>query len=155
MDNGVARQMFDGWTIAHLMNFYYGQPDSVRALACSTRTTRTGVANINSIFTGSPDVGPRLQPTANPNNGSRSIDNALYDVDAFTLPAIGETDGFAELPADAGDVLERHQCRRRCSAITEAKSLELRASFFNPFNQVRRHGHQHWPDVQDEGRERV
>ena len=55
-NNGVARQLFDGWGIAHLMNFYTGQPLTPGISSQYSGNTQ-GVANFNQIFTGSSDYG--------------------------------------------------------------------------------------------------
>jgi hypothetical protein len=136
MNNGVGRQIFDGWTIAHLMNFYSGRSLSP-GMGFQYALNTQGVANVNSIFTGSPDVGPRIQPTANPNNGIPSIDNT-FDINAFTIPAIpGDGRGSRNYLWSPGSFSNDINVTKQFP-ITESKSLELRASFFNPFNQVRR-----------------
>ncbi len=136
--NAVAKQVFDGWSIAHLMNFYTGSPTSV-GFGLQNANNTSGVANINSIFTGSPDVGIRLQPTANPNTGFANS-TRLFNVDAFTLPALGDIGlGSRNYLATQG-TFSNDINLSKTFPIKEGKGLELRASFFNPFNQVRRTG---------------
>jgi hypothetical protein len=136
MDNGFGRAIFDGWGIAHLMNFYSGAP-LTPTIATQYANNTQGVANFNSIFTGSPDIAPRLQPTANPNTGGGKID-AQYDIAPFQLPAIG-TDGtgsrnYLWSPGSFSNDINVS----KNIPIRERLAVEVRASFFNPFNQVRR-----------------
>jgi hypothetical protein len=136
MDNPVGRQILEGWGIAHLMNFYSGRP-LTPTLGLQYANNTQGVANINGIFTGSPDIGPRIVPTANPNNGIPSIANT-YDINAFTLPGIpGDGIGSRNYLYSPGTFSNDINISKMFP-ISEGKGLELRASFFNPFNQVRR-----------------
>jgi hypothetical protein len=119
-NNMFARQLFDGWSLAHMMNFYSGRaltPDYNLQYAGNTQ----GVANFNSMFTGSPDVAPRiLSNGTNANNGladtAHMFDNFLWSRGTFS----NDINVSKQFP------------------IKERFGLELRASFFNPFNQVRR-----------------
>jgi hypothetical protein len=136
LDNAVARQVLDGWGIAHLMNFYSGRgltPSFGMQYANNTQ----GVANINSIFTGSPDVGPRIEPTGNPNNGIPSIANT-YDVTRFQVPAIPNVGIGSRNYLRSPGTFSNDINISKMFPIREGKGLELRASLFNPFNQVRR-----------------
>jgi hypothetical protein len=135
--NGMlSKQLFDGWGIAHLMNFYTGQP-LTPGLGMQYANNTQGVANINSIFTGSPDIGPRLQPVANPNIGTGQIDRA-YDVAPFILPGVpGDGAGSRNFLWSPGTWSNDINISK-LFPLREGKGFELRASFFNPFNQVRR-----------------
>lgn len=137
-NSGLSKQIFDGWNIAHLMNFYSGSPTSVGFGLQYTNST-SGVANINSIFTGSPDVGPRLLPAGNPNIGLGN-DTRLYDVNAFGLPPIGGVGMGSRNYLNTQGTFSNDINLSKTFRITESKGFELRASFFNPFNQVRRTG---------------
>jgi hypothetical protein len=136
MDNAVGRQLLDGWAIAHLMNFYSGRA-LTPGIGMQYANNTQGVANINNIFTGSPDVAPRILPTANPNNGLASISN-LYDVTRFTLPGIPGLGMGSRNYLWSPGTFSNDVNISKTFAIREGKGLELRASFFNPFNQVRR-----------------
>jgi hypothetical protein len=134
----VSKQIFDGWSIAHLMNFYTGSPTSVGFGLQYTNST-AGVANINSIFTGSPDIGVRLLPVSNPNTGLGQ-DARLYNVDAFALPGIGDLGMGSRNYLQTQGTFSNDINLAKTFRITESRGIELRASFFNPFNQVRRAG---------------
>jgi hypothetical protein len=136
MDNAFGRQIFDGWAIAHMMNFYSGRP-LTPTFGMQYANNTQGVANINSIFTGSPDIAPRILPTANPNNGVASIDKT-YDVTNFAIPGIpGDGTGSRNYLWSPG-TFSNDVNISKTFPIREGKGLELRASLFNPFNQVRR-----------------
>jgi hypothetical protein len=96
-----------------------------------------GVANINSIFTGSPDIAPRIQPTANPNNGVPSIDST-YDITKFGLPGIPNDGTGSRNYVWSPGTFSNDINISKTFAVREGMGLELRASLFNPFNQVRR-----------------
>lgn len=136
-NNGFARQVFDGWGIAHMMNFYSGRaltPSFGLQYAGNTQ----GVANINSLFTGSPDIAPRSLPTGkNPNTGTGDMAH-MWDTSVFAIPSIpdagmGSRNYIWSRGAFSNDINLTKQF-----PIRERLGLELRASFFNPFNQVRR-----------------
>ncbi|HET8547529.1 MAG TPA: carboxypeptidase regulatory-like domain-containing protein [Bryobacteraceae bacterium] len=136
MGNIVGRQILDGWGIAHLMNFYSGRP-LTPSFGLQYANNTQGVANINSIFTGSPDIGPRIQPLANPNNGIAAIDRT-YDVTPFGMPQIPDVGMGSRNYLWSPGTFSNDINVSKMFSIREGKGLELRASFFNPFNQVRR-----------------
>src|SRR5262249_2544254 len=85
--SGFARQAFDGWSVAHIISFLSGMPITPEFSMTYANSTQS-IANLNAIFTGSPDFAPRVQPTSNPNK--RGADAChMFDVNAFALPAIG------------------------------------------------------------------
>ncbi|MBL8233309.1 MAG: TonB-dependent receptor [Bryobacterales bacterium] len=134
--NPVLRQVFDEWGIAHLMNFYTGQP-LTPGISMQYANNTQGVANINNMFTGSPDFGPRLMPTANPNTGTGNIARS-YNIDPFLLPGIpGDGMGSRNYLWSPGTFSNDINISKNFR-IREGMGLELRASMFNPFNQVRR-----------------
>jgi hypothetical protein len=133
-NNAVGRQIFDDWKIAHLMNFYSGRYVSP-AIAIQEANTTNNV-NLNPIFTGSPNYGPRIQPTGDPNTGGSDL-GRMFDTSAFAVPNIGLGLGsrnYLRYPTThSNDINISKQFR-----IHEEKNLELRVSMFNPFNVVRR-----------------
>jgi hypothetical protein len=136
-NNGFARQVFDGWGLAHMMNFYSGRaltPTFGLQYASNTQ----GVANVNSVFTGSPDFAPRILPLGtNPNWGLDDMAH-MFDLNAFGIPAIpGDGSGSRNYLWSRGTFSNDINVTKEFP-IRERLGLELRASFFNPFNQVRR-----------------
>lgn len=135
-DNPVARQMFDGWNIAHMINWYSGEP-LTPTFGLQYASRDQGVPNLNATFTGSPDIAPRLVPTANANNGARTIDN-WYNLSPFAVPNL-PTDGTGSRNYLWGPGTFSNDINiSKQFPIREKMGLELRASLFNPFNQVRR-----------------
>jgi len=135
MNNAVGRQIFDGWQVAHLMNFYSGRYVTP-SFGIQEANTTNGASNINAIFTGSPNYGPRIQPLSNPNNGGGDP-TRLFNIEAFGVPAFGIGTGsrnyLREPSAHSNDINIAKQF-----PIDERRHLELRASLFNPFNAIRR-----------------
>jgi hypothetical protein len=136
MGNAVGRAIFDGWGIAHMMNFYCGYPVTP-TIATQYALNTQGVANFNALFTGSPDIGPRLQPTANPNTVNNGVDR-MYDITPFQLPAIGNPGLGSRNYIWAPGSFSNDINLSKNFPIRERLAMEVRASFFNPFNQVRR-----------------
>lgn len=136
MDNGFGRQVFDGWGIAHMMNFYSGRPLSP-TFGLQYANNNQGVPNLNAIFTGSPDITPRMSPTGNPNTGGGSIDKFystnVFGVDGIDPNGMGSMNYLWSPGTFSNDINLTKQF-----PIKERLGIELRASFFNPFNQVRR-----------------
>jgi outer membrane receptor protein involved in Fe transport len=137
-NNGFARHLLDGWGIAHLMNFYSGRAlTPAISLQYANNTSNLTTANVNNIFTGSPDVAPRLLPTGNPNTGSDDLAQ-LFDVTPFTLPGVpGDGMGSRNFLWSPGTFSNDINLSKKFP-IRDEMGLELRASLFNPFNQVRR-----------------
>lgn len=134
-DNKVGRQIFNNWAVAHLMNFYSGRYVSP-GINIQEANTTNNAANLNAVFTGSPNYGPRIQPTANPNNGGSDLAH-MFDTSAFAVPGFGIGTGsrnYLRYPATHSNDININ----KKFPITETRGLELRISMFNPFNVVRR-----------------
>src|SRR5262249_52650590 len=95
------------------------------------------VANLNTIFTGSPDLAPRLQPTSNPNKRGADAYH-MFDINAFALPEIGNPGLGSRNSLWSQGTNSNDVTLRKLFPIHEAVGFELRASFFNVFNNVRR-----------------
>ncbi|MBN8733478.1 MAG: carboxypeptidase regulatory-like domain-containing protein [Acidobacteria bacterium] len=135
-DNGFSRQLLDGWNIAHLMNFYSGQP-LTPTFGLQYSSNNQGVANINSMFTGSPDIAPRIVPSSNVNIGANNT-AAMFALDPFGLPGIPDLGMGSRNYLLSRGTFSNDINVSKTFPIRERLGLELRASFFNPFNQVRR-----------------
>ncbi|MCC7341257.1 MAG: carboxypeptidase regulatory-like domain-containing protein [Bryobacterales bacterium] len=133
--NGVARQVFEGWNVAHLMNFYSGRALTPTFNLQYANNTQA-VANLNSIFTGSPDIAPRIVPSSNVNTGTGDLAR-LFDISPFGVPPLGDGSGSRNYLWSPGTFSNDINVSKNFP-IKEKIALELRASFFNPFNQVRR-----------------
>jgi hypothetical protein len=128
------RRVLDGWGIAHLMNFYSGRP-LTPTFGLQYANNTQGVANINNVFTGSPDIGPRILPTANPNNGLASI-SATYDISRFIIPPLPNVGMGSRNYLWSPGTFSNDINLSKMFSVREGLGLELRASLFNPFNQV-------------------
>jgi hypothetical protein len=136
LDHAIFRQILDGWSLAHLINIYSGRP-LTPSFGLQYADNTQGVANVNSIFTGSPDIGPRLIPTANPNNGLTEMAH-MFDLTTFRLPDIGTNGTGSRNYLWSRGTFSNDINISKTFFIREGMGLELRASLFNPFNQVRR-----------------
>ncbi|MDZ7638488.1 MAG: hypothetical protein U5J83_09610 [Bryobacterales bacterium] len=133
--SGVAKQVFDGWNVAHLMNFYSGRALTPTFNLQYANNTQ-GVPNLNAIFTGSPDIAPRIVPSANVNTGTGDL-TRLFDISPFGVPGLNDGTGSRNYLWSPGTFSNDINVSKTFP-IQEKVGLELRASFFNPFNQVRR-----------------
>lgn len=135
MDSAIGRQIFNGWGIAHLMNFYSGRYVSPGFNIQEANTTN-GVGNLNAIFTGSPNYAPRIQPLRDPNTGGNRL-GRMFDPAVFTVPGFGIGLGsrnYLRYPSTFSNDINIS----KTFPVREGRGLELRVSMFNPFNQVRR-----------------
>jgi hypothetical protein len=134
--NPVSRGILDNWKIAHLMNFYSGRYASP-GMNIQEANTTNNMSNLNAIFTGSPNYGPRIGTIGNPNNGGTDIGH-MFDPTMFAVPGIGLGQGsrnFLRYPATHSNDIN---ISKQFPLWKEDKNLELRVSMFNPFNVVRR-----------------
>ena len=91
--------------------------------------------NLNSIFTGSPDIAPRLVPTSNPNAGSDVYHQ--FDNTAFALPTVGGVGTGSLNYILSPGTFSNDVTLTKQFFIGERRTLELRASAFNLFNSSR------------------
>ena len=135
-NSAFARQAFDGWSVAHIISFLSGMPITPTFSLTYANSTQP-VANLNTIFTGSPDLAPRLQPTSNPNK--RGADPYhMFDINAFALPDIGNPGLGSRNYLWMQGTSSNDVTVRKTFPIRERMGMELRASFFNLFNNTRR-----------------
>ena len=139
MDNKFGREVFDGWRLAHLITFFSGSPYSPGFSVQESNTTTT--VNLGNVFLGTPDLTPRLGTSGNVNmagaNGSTYFNPA-----SLSLPGIypaadgtGSRNFINGLGSAANDISVAKSIH-----ITEKHAIELRATAYNAFNQVRRLG---------------
>jgi len=142
--SAFARQAFDGWSVAHIISFLSGMPLTPVVSATNPAgfsliyaNSTQSVANLNAIFTGSPDLAPRLQPTSNPNTRGADAYH-MFDINAFALPGIGNPGLGSRNYLWSQGTNSNDVTLRKLFPIHESMGFELRASFFNVFNNVRR-----------------
>jgi hypothetical protein len=136
-NNRFGGLLLDQWQVAHMMTFFSGQGFSP-GFSIQQASTTTGV-DVSRVFLGTSDLSARLLPTGDPNSLTRDMAHQ-YDFTKLAPPAIG-SDGTGPRNfingrgAFSNDINLSKQFR-----VTEKRGLELRASFFNALNQVRRLG---------------
>jgi hypothetical protein len=134
-DKGAARQVFADWSMTHMISYISGAATSPSFTLRYANTTQS-VANLNSIFTGSPDLAPRLQISVDPNTGSRN-QTQWFDLSAYTVPNIStDATGTLNTLFSPGTFSNDITISKRFP-IREAMGFELRASIFNIFNNNR------------------
>jgi len=143
-NNAFARQALDGWSVAHIISFLSGMPTTPMVsstnpagFSLTYANSTQPVANLNTIFTGSPDLAPRLQPTSNPNKRG-SDPYHMFDTNAFALPDIGNPGLGSRNYLWLQGTISNDVTVRKTFPIHESMGMELRASFFNLFNNTRR-----------------
>ena len=133
--NIVARSAMDGWQFAHHLTFFGGLPISP---AFSIQESNTGTSiSLPTVFMGTPDVTPRLGVVGNP---STPISSMAFDPYNLTVPQIypaGNGTGPRNYITQPG-TFGNDMTMSKKFTITEGKTLELRVSAYNAFNQVRR-----------------
>jgi hypothetical protein len=139
MDNAFGREVFDGWRLAHLITFFSGSPYSPGFSVQQANTTTT--VSLGNIFLGTPDLTPRLFGNGDV-NAAGSNGSTYYNPANLAVPALypgndgtGPRNFIHGLGSAANDISVVKTLR-----ITEKHGIELRATAYNAFNQVRRLG---------------
>ena len=136
-NNAFSRQLLNDWRVAHMMTFFSGQ-DYTPSFSIQQANTTTGLV-VNRIFMGTDDLGPRLLPQGDPNALSRDLGHQ-FDPAKFTMPQTypqGDGKGPRNYLLGRGSY-SNDLTLTKSFRITETKAIEIRASAFNLFNQVRR-----------------
>jgi hypothetical protein len=134
-DNGVARQLFQDWSLTHMIGLLSGAA-STPSFSLQYANGTQSVANLNSIFTGSPDLAPRLQVTGNPNSGPQK-QTQWFDLNAYTLPGISTDATGVRNTMFAPGIFSNDITISKKFPVREQMGFELRASIFNVFNNNR------------------
>ena len=133
--NIVARSAMDGWQFAHALTFFGGLPISP---AFSIQEANTGTSiSVPNVFMGTPDVTPRLNIAS-----SLSAPNGIeyFNPNGVSVPQIypgGNGTGPRNYITQPGTFSNDMTASKKFT-IVEGKTLELRVSAYNAFNQVRR-----------------
>jgi hypothetical protein len=139
MDNMLGREVFDGWRLAHLITFFSGSPYSPSFSVQESNTTTS--VSLGNVFLGTPDLTPRLTTSGNVNtpgsNGSNYFNPANLAVPGIypSADGTGPRNFINGLGSAANDI-----SLAKSIHITEKHAIELRATAYNAFNQVRRLG---------------
>jgi hypothetical protein len=138
-DNPVGRAVFSDWRMGHLFTFVSGQLTTVSLGSIQQASNTSNVANLSTLYLGTPDLSPRLVLTGDPNAVNRDVAH-YFDSSKFALPAVYPAyDGTGERnyirrPADFANDMTLTKAFK----IRESHAFELRAAFYNAFNNVRR-----------------
>jgi len=134
-DNALGRRVFDGWRLAHVLTYFSGAPYSPSfSVQEASNTTNVSLGN---IFLGSPDFTPRQTVAGSVNSTANGL---TFNPAALGVPSIypaadgtGARNFINGLGSFTNDVSVVKTIR-----ITERHGLELRATAYNLFNNVRR-----------------
>ena len=130
LDNPAGRQIFNGWQVSGINSLQAGFPGNIGV-------GFTGIGGeLNRVYTGSENVGPRVALSGNPENGGAALD-AYINTSVFKAPVVGS----------AGLESARYLVRRpgisnwdisffKNINFTESKFLQLRFEMFNAFNHT-------------------
>jgi hypothetical protein len=133
--NIVARSAMDGWQFAHHFTIFGGLPVSP---SFSIQEANTGSnVTIPTTFMGTPDVTPRLGISGNLASPKSS---EFFNPAALSVPQIypaGNGTGPRNYITQPG-TFGNDMTMSKKFTIVEGKTLELRVSAYNAFNNVRR-----------------
>jgi hypothetical protein len=134
LDNAAGRLIFNGWQVSGITNFQTGQPDNI-----GFSIQGIGGADVNRIYTGSEDYGPRVRVTGNPilGRGSRSLDR-FVDTSVFAVPQVGSIgmDSAPRLIRRPGINNWDISVFKKIPVSGEQRYIQLRVEMFNAFNHT-------------------
>jgi len=135
-DNGFGQRVFDGWRLAHLFTFFSGAPFSP-SFSVQQANSTTAV-DLNKVFLGTPDLGPRLVVSSDP-NAVAGGSPLSFDPTKLAVPGIYPSsdgkgvrnflDGKGSFANDISIV--------KSIRITEEHAFELLVTLYKAFNQPR------------------
>ena len=138
-DNPVGRAILGGWRMGHLFTYVSGQRATITLAGIQQASTTANVAELQKIFLGTPDLDSRLALKGNiiPSNPDMAH---FFDASQFAIPGFFPSyDGtgprnYFERPGNFANDMTL----TKAFTIKEGHAFELRAAFYNAFNQVRR-----------------
>jgi hypothetical protein len=133
--NIAARSAMDGWQFAHVLAFYGGLPISP-SLSIQEANTGTSIT-LPNVFMGTPDVTPRLGVVGNPGAPTGPMQFDPYNLSVPQIYPTGNGTGPRNYITEPG-AFSNDMTMSKKFTIIEGKTLELRVSAYNAFNQVRR-----------------
>jgi len=133
LDNPVGRLIFNGWQVSGIYNAQSGTPTNVGF--------GDGAGNQNERYTGSPNIGPRVVMTGNPNGKKQEY--AWIDTSVFRLPTLKGSTGM-----EHGNNMIRNPGYWNLDASVfknipiagEQRFLQLRLEMFNALNNPQFNG---------------
>jgi hypothetical protein len=136
-NNAFSQRLLNDWQIAHMATFFSGQ-DYTPGYSLQQASTTTGI-DMSRIFLGTNDVSTRLLLNGDPNAVSRDMAHQ-FDPTKVAIPTLGGTGNGPLNYIQGRGSFSNDINLSKVIRIRERMGLELRASFFNAFNQVRRLG---------------
>ncbi len=139
--NPVTRALLDGWRMGHLFTYVSGVRASATLGSVQNSGNTANVASLGTLLLGTPDVDYRLATTGDVNALNQDFAH-YFDPTKLGLPGVYPTaDGrgprnYIERPGNFANDMTLTKAFR----IRESHAFELRAAFYNAFNQVRRTG---------------
>ena len=137
MGNAFGRGVFDKWRIAHVFSAVSGQKFSSGLTVQQARTTTN--VDLNKVFLGTPDFGPRVVLASDPNDLDADFAHQ-FNAGALAVPGIypasdgtGPRNFIRGLPTFSNDI-----SLIKPFTLQGRRTVELRVNFYNVFNNVRR-----------------
>jgi hypothetical protein len=137
--NPLGRAVFSGWRMGHLFTYVSGVRTTAALGSVQNAGNTSNVATLGTLLLGTPDVDPRLALSGDPNALSRDFAH-YFDPTKLALGGLYPTaDGrgprnYITRPGNFANDMTLTKSFR----IKESHAFELRAAFYNAFNQVRR-----------------
>jgi len=138
-DNLFSRAILGGWRMGHLFTYVSGQRTTATLGSIQQAGSTANVANLSTLFLGTPDLSNRLQLAGDPNAINKDLAHQ-FDASKLSIPPF--------YPGDTGLGPRNYLVRpgnfandmtlTKAFKIKENHAFELRAAFYNAFNQVRR-----------------
>ena len=138
-DNPVGRAVFSGWRMGHLFTYVSGVRTTVTLGSIQNSGNTSNVASLGTLLLGTPDLDYRLALSGDPNALSRDFAH-YFDPTKFALPGVyPAADGrgprnYVERPGNFANDMTLTKAFR----VKESHAFELRAAFYNAFNNPRR-----------------
>jgi hypothetical protein len=138
-DNVITKTIFGGWRMGHLFTYVSGQLTTATLSSIQQSSNTSNVANLSALFLGTPDLNPRLLFAGDPNGGTKDFAH-LFDATKLAVPGVYPSytgtgpRNYVERPG----TFANDMTLTKAFHIREAHAFELRAAFYNAFNQVRR-----------------
>jgi hypothetical protein len=139
LDNAVGRVLLNGWRLAGTYLWFSGQ-DFSPGFNIQQANTTTNV-DLNKVLLGTPDLGPRAVVLGDPNELDRDVAHQ-FDPSQLGVPGIYPA---ADGRGDRNFIQGRGSFANDISIVKKfevggKRGLELRANFYNVFNQTRHTG---------------
>jgi len=135
-DNAFGRALLNGWRIAHTYLLFSGQ-DFSPGFSIQQANTTTNV-DLNKVLLGTPDLAPRLVVQGDVNTAPGDMAHQ-FDPNQLAVPGIypaGDGTGDRNFVKGRGSFANDVSVVKRFS-VGAKRGLELRANFYNVFNQTR------------------